>query len=208
MTKISEPTSLSMPKIRFLPEAYFFCSTLKLRFLPELTSLSWPNVRFLSESHFLVLGQCQIPAKPPHPQRPICLSQGFYSCINIMTKRQTVEERVYSAYTFAFLVITKGSQDWNSHRAGSRSWCRDHGEMLVTGWLPLACSACFLIEPKTTSPGMALLTRGLPEAPHSSRMSWSFRWFLNYQWWWWWWRRRAHTHMCVCVCVCTCVGDN
>ena len=27
--------------------------------------------------------------------------------------------------------------------------------MFLTGLLPLTCSACFLIEPKTTSPGMA-----------------------------------------------------
>ena len=33
--------------------------------------------------------------------------------------------------------------------------------MLVTGLLPLACSVCFLIEPKTTSPEMVLPTRGL-----------------------------------------------
>ena len=39
---------------------------------------------------------------------------------NIMTKKQVGEERVYSAYTFT-LFITKGSQDWNSSRAGSRS---------------------------------------------------------------------------------------
>jgi hypothetical protein len=37
MTKILEPTSPSKPKI--LPEAYFFCSTLRLKFLPYLTSL-------------------------------------------------------------------------------------------------------------------------------------------------------------------------
>ena len=79
---MSEPTSLSKPEIRFLPEAYFFGSILKLRFLPELTSLfwskirllpelislSWPNVRFLPEAHFLVLGQCQIPAEG-HPKQ-------------------------------------------------------------------------------------------------------------------------------------------
>jgi hypothetical protein len=29
-----------------------------------------------------------------------CLSQGFYYCTNIMTKKQDGEERVYSAYTF------------------------------------------------------------------------------------------------------------
>jgi hypothetical protein len=28
-----------------------------------------------------------------------CLSQGFYSCTNIMTKKQVEEERVYSSYT-------------------------------------------------------------------------------------------------------------
>jgi hypothetical protein len=49
------------------------------------------------------------------------LSQGFYSYTNIMTKRQVGEERVYSAYTSILLFITKGSQDWNSSRAGSRS---------------------------------------------------------------------------------------
>lgn len=52
---------------------------------------------------------------------PICLSQGFYSCTNIMTKKQVGEERVYSAYTSILLFITKGSQDWNSSRSGSRS---------------------------------------------------------------------------------------
>jgi hypothetical protein len=50
-----------------------------------------------------------------------CLSQGFYFCTNIMTKKQVGEERVYSAYTFILLFITKGSQDWNSSRSGSRS---------------------------------------------------------------------------------------
>jgi hypothetical protein len=45
-----------------------------------------------------------------------CLSQGFYSCTNIMTKKQVGEERVYSAYTSTLLFITKGSQDWNSSR--------------------------------------------------------------------------------------------
>jgi hypothetical protein len=35
------------------------------------------------------------------------LSQGFYSCTNIMTKKQVVEERVYSAYTSILLFITK-----------------------------------------------------------------------------------------------------
>ena len=98
------------------------------------------------------------------PQESLCrnmwsLSQGFYSCTNIMTKEQVGEERVYSAYSSTLLFITKGIQDWNSSRSKSRSWCRVHGGMLLTGFLPLACWACFLIEPKTTSPGMGPPTK-------------------------------------------------
>jgi hypothetical protein len=93
------------------------------------------------------------------PYLPTCLSQGFYSCTNIMTKKQVGEEKVYWAYTSTLLFITKGSQDWNSWRSGSRSWCRSHGGI---GLLLLACSACFLIQPKTTSPGMVPLTMGPP----------------------------------------------
>jgi hypothetical protein len=37
----------------------------------------------------------------------LCLSQGFYSCKNIMTKKQVLEERIYSAYTSILLFITK-----------------------------------------------------------------------------------------------------
>jgi hypothetical protein len=89
-----------------------------------------------------------------------CLSQGFYSCTNIMTKKQVGEDRVYSAYTSILRFIAKGSQDWNSSRSGSRSWCRGHGGMFFTGLLPLACSACFLIKSKTTNPEMVPPTRG------------------------------------------------
>ena len=45
-----------------------------------------------------------------------------------------------------------------------RSWCRDHGGVLLTGLLFMACSACFLREPRTTSLGMApaAVDRALP----------------------------------------------
>jgi hypothetical protein len=89
------------------------------------------------------------------------LSQGFYSCTNIMTKKQVGEERVYLAYTSILLFITKGSQDWNSSRSGSRSCCRGHGGMFFIGLPHLACSACSFIEPKSTSPEMVPPTRGL-----------------------------------------------
>jgi hypothetical protein len=47
------------------------------------------------------------------------------------------------------------------HKLGGRSWCRGQGEMLLIGLLLLACSACFLIEPRTTSPEMVPPTMGL-----------------------------------------------
>jgi hypothetical protein len=60
------------------------------------------------------------------------------------------------------LFITKGSQDRNSHRAGTweqemmqRPW-----RVLLTGLLPMACSACFVIKPRTTSTGVAPPTMG------------------------------------------------
>jgi hypothetical protein len=52
----------------------------------------------------------------------VCVLVGVYiPAQNIMTKKQVGEERVYSAYTSTLLFITKGSQDWNSSRSGSRS---------------------------------------------------------------------------------------
>jgi hypothetical protein len=36
-----------------------------------------------------------------------------------MTRKEVGEERVYSAYTSTWLFITKASQDWNSHKAGT-----------------------------------------------------------------------------------------
>ena len=86
---------------------------------------------------------------------------------------------------FHTAVHHQGSQDWNSSRSGSRSWCRGHGGMFFTGLLSLACSACFLIKPKTTSPEMVPPTRGPPPLIWSliEKMpySWiSWRHFLNW----------------------------
>jgi hypothetical protein len=73
------------------------------------------------------------------------------------------------AYTSTLLFITEGSQDRNSERAGTwrqelmqRPW-----RELLTGLFMVAFSACFLIEPRATSSGMATPTLGW-NFPHQS----------------------------------------
>jgi hypothetical protein len=65
-----------------------------------------------------------------------CLSQGFYSCTNIMTKKQVGEERVYSAYTSILLLITMevrtGTQAGKEAGADAEPW-----RVLFTGLLHL-----------------------------------------------------------------------
>ena len=70
-----------------------------------------------------------------------------------------------------------------SSRSGSRSWCRGHGRMLLTGLLPLACSACSLIEPRLPAqrwhhPQGAFPPWSLIEKMPYSWISW--RHFLNW----------------------------
>ena len=78
-----------------------------------------------------------------------------------MSKKQVGEERVYSAYTFMLLFISKevrtGTQAGQEAGAGA--------EAMEECYL-LACSACSLIEPKTTIPGMAPPTMGPPTLDH------------------------------------------
>jgi hypothetical protein len=77
-----------------------------------------------------------------------CLSQGFYSCTNIMTKKQVGEQRAYSAYTSILLFITKevrtGTQA--GQKAGADAEAMEGCSLLAC--FPLDCSACSLIEPR------------------------------------------------------------
>jgi hypothetical protein len=52
-----------------------------------------------------------------NPSIQECLSQGFYSCTNIMTKKQIGEKGFIQLTLSTLLFITKGSQDWNSSRS-------------------------------------------------------------------------------------------
>ena len=85
--------------------------------------------------------------------------------------------------------FTEGSQGkYSRQEPGSRSWCRSHGGVLLTGLLLMACSPCFLIKCSTIRPGMAspimdwclphqTLIKKMPYRPACSRILW--RHFLN-----------------------------
>ena len=68
---------------------------------------------------------------------------------------------------------------------GGRSCCRGHGGMLLMVLFLVACSACFLLEFRATSPGMAPLSVGqaflhqpIIKKIHYSQILW--RHFLNW----------------------------
>jgi hypothetical protein len=71
--------------------------------------------------HFYVLGLEVTSLEHPSKLKGDVLVRVSIPAQNIMTKKQVGEERVYSAYTSTLQFITKGSQDWNSSRSGSRS---------------------------------------------------------------------------------------
>ena len=92
---------------------------------------------------------------------PHCLSQGFYSCTNIMTKKQVREEKVYSVYTSILLFIIEevrtGIKQIRKQELMQRQW-RD-----VAYWLSSPGLVSLLsYRRKTSSPEMAPPTRGPP----------------------------------------------
>jgi hypothetical protein len=103
------------------------------------------------------------PTPPPKVGRKVggCLSQGFYSCTNIMTKKQVGEERVYSAYAIHTAVHHQRKsglelKQVRKQELMQRPW-RD-----VLYWLAsLGLLSLLLYRTKTTSPGMVPPTRGL-----------------------------------------------
>ena len=81
-----------------------------------------------------------------------------------MTKKQLGGGKcLFGLYLHSTVHIRIGTQ--TRQKAGGRSWCRSHGGVLLTGLLLEPYSACFLIEPRPTKPGMALPTMGLAH-PH------------------------------------------
>jgi hypothetical protein len=83
-----------------------------------------------------------------------------------MTKKQVGEERVYSAYTFHIAVHHQRKSRLELKKVRKQELMQGHGRMFLTGLLPLACLACFLMEPKTTSPEMAPTHNGPSPLDH------------------------------------------
>jgi hypothetical protein len=77
-----------------------------------------------------------------------------------MTKA-TWKERIYLAYMSILLFIIKENQGRNSNRAGTwRQELMQRPQRGAAYWLAPHCLLSLLIEPKTTSPGMALPIMG------------------------------------------------
>jgi hypothetical protein len=83
---------------------------------------------------------------------------------NTMTKKQVGEERVYSAHTSTLLFITKGSQDRNSHRAGTQAGQVPGGRSdteAMEGYSLLDCLP-WLAQPAFLEKLRGLQSRGVP----------------------------------------------
>jgi hypothetical protein len=70
-----------------------------------------------------------------------------------MTKHQVTEERVCSVYISTLLAVHRRKLGQKLQLGRSLETGADAGVMEEC--CLLACSACFLIKPKTTSPGIA-----------------------------------------------------
>ena len=89
-----------------------------------------------------------------------CLSKGCY-CYD---ETNTVTKGKLGSKGFIWLIRSHCCSSSKEVRAGiqtekgpwGRRQCRGHGGVLLIGLLILACSGCFLIEFRTTTPRMAL----------------------------------------------------
>ena len=71
-------------------------------------------------------------------------------------RKQAREERDFLAYTSILCVVRywrKSGQELKQGENLEQELTRDHGRALLTDLFPMVCSACFLIEIKTTSQG-------------------------------------------------------
>jgi hypothetical protein len=89
----------------------------------------------------------------------IYLNRGFYSCTNIMTKKQ-LGRKGFIQLTFPY--CCSSPREVKTGTQADTEAMEGHERMFLIDLLPLACSACSFIEPKTTIPEMVPPTRGPP----------------------------------------------
>ena len=92
----------------------------------------------------------------------LCLSQGFYSCTNIMTKKQ-LGKKGFTQLTLPHCCSSPKevrTETQTGQEAGADAEAMEGCSLLAC--FPLACSAYSLLEPKTTSLGMTPPTRRPP----------------------------------------------
>lgn len=74
-----------------------------------------------------------------------------YCCDKLHDQKQLEAEKFTSIHSYS--LSRKGNQGRNSKQESEdRNQSRDVREMFISGFLPVACSICFCINPKTTCP--------------------------------------------------------
>lgn len=86
------------------------------------------------------------------PTWSFCFSYGSYYSDKTHDRKELGEEKVYS--TLPRAVHHPGQEP------GGRTWCRGHGQMLLTSLRFMASIGCFLVQSRTACPGMAQPTMG------------------------------------------------
>jgi hypothetical protein len=83
-------------------------------------------------------------------------SGGFYCCDETLWPKSKLGRSLFVLHfhqSSPSKEFRTGTQTGQEPRG--RSWGRGYGGVLLPGLLPLACSACFLVDPRITSTGMA-----------------------------------------------------
>lgn len=94
--------------------------------------------------------------------RKTVFSQGIQACPGLLFccfDSHHGQEQLQGVVYFSLQIIV---HHWRKpkHECGGRNWKRGHGGALLTDWVPLACSACFLVHSRTACLGMSPSTVG------------------------------------------------
>ena len=152
----------------------------------------------ISSGSDTLLGKGKIPCLPSKTKVSTLLLVDACFCLgtvlgflslrwNTITKKQLEETKGFiwlmrSYHNSSTTEVRIGTQE--GQEPGSRTWFKGHRGVLLNGFLPIVCSACFLIEFRTTILGMApptigcgllhqLLIKKMPYRPAYNQILWS-----------------------------------